>query len=184
MKNSKFKHLLSKDERSKGIKTVEKLQVVCRKPEATEFFRVFADPEYIMGPVSIVEYGNMKEIYILAPEIENQLTGDFSTGCLVACISSTGQVFVWAVKTADRNGRGNDWFDSAWKAVEAAKDRWVKLKSNFKIKGYDLISPQVDQLDPEWPSDSMDNYVELALGDKIIDSSDHEIVQKLKGVIF
>jgi len=184
MKKNKIQYLLSKDEGSKGIKTEEKLQVICRKPRTTEFFRVFNGEDYIFGPVSIVEYGNMKEIYIVSPDVKEHLLGDFSTAYLVACMSSTGQVFVWAVKTLDRNGRNNGWFDSAWQAVEVAKDRWVKLKSNFVINGYDLIFPQVDQPDPEWSSETMDSLVEQALGDRIIDRSDHEIIKKLKGVIF
>jgi hypothetical protein len=88
--------------------------------------------------------------------------------------------FLWPLKIST-DGKENSWNDSARLAAEAAKDAWVRVKSDQVSGTYLAIRAESIQDEPYWPDMDMNEFVRLAFKDRFIDSADHPVVSKLRG---
>jgi len=64
-----------------------------------------------------------------------------------------------------------------------AMERWVRVASDMSVGAYQAYEATGDLPEPEWPEHSFEEIVTIAFKGKIIDSSDHPIVRRLRGEI-
>ena len=79
------------------------------------------------------------------------------------------------------DGRTDDWNRVAREAAEIAMSRWIKLTANRSLGTYDVSEAAADLPEPHWPTESMEQLLEVAFRGKIIDSLEHPIVLQLQG---
>jgi hypothetical protein len=176
------KLVVSQDfERQAGV---EKLltAVPVRKPIKRDWIRVHADPAYRMSPAAVIELREERETYLVLPHLAIELSGEFRLSTLYLAINRQGVAFVWPVPLPDEGGRRNLWSESAHDAAELAMASWVRVVPNLSLNGYEVLTTTLPLADPEWPKLSFGEVLKLAFRGSVIDSLDHPVVRRLRGL--
>ena len=79
------------------------------------------------------------------------------------------------------DARPNEWHVSALVAVEAAMKSWVRVQANMGAGAYDVFEATGNFPDPVWPEMQMRDVLRAAFRDRLIENSDHPVLQKLAG---
>ena len=153
-----------------------------RKPNKDEFFRVHPDPDrnFFAGTIKL---NNEREIYVVDPNVIPEVKEDIVPKSFLQCINTANVTFLWPLKLPSNDGRALDqWSRSALNAASLAKDRWLKMRSDFSAGGYVAFEAKGDLPAPDWPEESFEEILEIAFRDCYIDSAEHHIIRKLKGL--
>ena len=59
-------------------------------------------------------------------------------------------------------------------------EQWVKVSANMS---YDIFEALKDHPDPVWPEISFEEILKIAFRQRIVDSVDHPLVQRLRGAL-
>jgi hypothetical protein len=156
-------------------------RVPVRKPNNQEFFRVHPDERYRLD-TGIIDLRDDRESYLIHPQLREELADEIRAVRLYICISRAGAVFLWAVPLPGPDGRRNGWHDSAHAAAELAMEQWTRIKSDMSAGQYETSVAAAEIPDPEWPGLSFNELLRLAFKDAFIDSIDHPVVQRLRGL--
>ena len=157
--------------------------VPVRKPNRQEFVRVHADPKYRLTPAAIIEVKEDREIYLVRPDIVSAVPGEFVTAALFTTMSRQGTLFLWPVKLPKPDGRQNDWHRSAAEGAERAIKKWVRVTSSRSLNAYEIFEAHGDLPEPVWPDYSFQEILKIAFRDRLVDSADHPLVQRLRGIV-
>jgi hypothetical protein len=154
-----------------------------RKPNPQDFVRVHPDPGYRLTPAAIIELKGERETYLVPPAVAQQLTGEFSVVTLYTTINRQGVPHLWPVKLPRADGRQLEWHRSAGEAAERAMERWIRVKSNTDLGAYEISEAVGALSEPEWPDISFPEILKVAFRDRVVDSVNHPLVQRLRGVV-
>jgi hypothetical protein len=152
--------------------------VPVRKPHKQEYVRVHSAAEYREN-MAILELKDERETYLLAPNIARSLPGEFSMCTLYTAINRQGVVFLWPVKLPGQDGKVNAWHVSGADAAERCFTGWYRVKANLSLGAYELYQGAPTIPDPEWPTLSFNELVQVAFKDRLVTSLQHPIVGKL-----
>jgi hypothetical protein len=90
-------------------------------------------------------------------------------------------LFLWPVKVQAGDSKANEWHISAATAVQHAMKSWVRVKSNMKLRAYEVFQAESSIPDPEWPDLTFDAIYRIAVKDRLVRSLDHPVVKRLRG---
>jgi hypothetical protein len=155
--------------------------VPVRKPSSQDYVRVNADPNYRMV-FAAIELKDDREIYLLVPEIAQQLPGECVSLQFYTVINRQGVVHLWPARLPASDGRINEWHRSAMEAAELAMGRWVRMRANMSLGAYEIFAAEGTIPDPIWPELSFQQLVEIAFRDRLITSLDHPVIKRLRGL--
>ena len=102
---------------------------------------------------------------------------------LFTAVTRRGDLFLWPIRLPDADGRHDNWSRSALEAAQLAMSRWVRVASNRPEGIYETFEATGALPEPEWPTDSFEQIVQLAFKDHYIDSVDHPAIRRLRGEI-
>ena len=166
-----------------GAKSILTHIKVRSKPPGQEFVRVWSEPTKRMN-AAILEWQAEKELYLVAPGIFEAIANHARQRLLLPTITAaSNEFFFWALKVTPPGEKENTWNVTANNAAAMAEKKWINVNSNTAIAAYETREAEGEIPEPVWPSLSMTELLRLAFKDKFIDSLDHPIVKKLKGVI-
>ena len=151
--------------------------VPVRKPNRTQFFRTH--PEYRMD-VKLLKYGETDEMYVVKPEVSADVLQLAKPYRLVLVVDRLGTAFIWPLAIPDEE-RPMDWHKSALEADLRAQKAWIRLAANQALGAYDIFEAAGELSEPIWPTESWNKLVAVAFKQKIIDTPEHVIIQKLQG---
>ena len=177
------KYRLSQDFLSQvGVKKVLST-VPVRKPSKQEFVRVHPHEEWRLDTL-LLELKDERENYLIAPELHEELSEFATPTSLLTTISRQKVLMLWPTKLPGLDGRSNPWHDSALQAAKLAEEKWVRVSANMSLGGYEVFEALGNLSDPEWPDDGINfgRLLEIAFRGRIINSLDHPIVKKLRGL--
>jgi hypothetical protein len=109
--------------------------VPVRKPGKQDYVRVHTTLRLM--PAALIELKDDREMYLVAPNMVEQLTGEWFAAALFLTITSV--LFLWPVKLPGPDGRQLEWYRSAMDAAEAAQKRWIRVVSNMSLGAYDIF---------------------------------------------
>jgi hypothetical protein len=155
--------------------------VPVRKPSSQDYVRVNADPNYRMV-FAAIELKDDREIYLLVPQIAQQLPGECVSLQFYTAINRQGVVHLWPARLPASDGRINEWHRSAMEAAERAMTRWVRVKANMSLGAYEVFEAASSIPDPTWPEYSFHQLLEIAFRDRLIKSLDHPVIKRLRGL--
>jgi hypothetical protein len=173
------------DKDSAGIGTREILtRVPVRKPRRDEFFRCHRDPAMSLAVTIYVDRNEQDEVYFVAPAMRGALVEDLRPVLLQLAITRSGVLFIWPLTIPiQENPLGRSWHESARKAAEIAKAKWIRIISDKGLNGYRVRAAEGNLAEPEWPTDkSFGDLLAIAFADRIILSEDHPVVRALRGL--
>lgn len=156
------------------------LTVPVRKPGKQEFFRVHPSESHRL-PVGLLLLEESGETYAVTPELVDQLGSDVVVRCLVLVINRQNVLSLWPLAMPDEDGHLHEWGRSALLAADAAKSRWVKMRSNRSLGAYEVEEAMAALPEPVWPEVAFAEIVNIAFRNRIIDSLDHPVIRALKG---
>jgi hypothetical protein len=157
--------------------------VPVRKPKRTEFFRVHADPTYVVDTfITERDTGMDKEAYLVLPSVQHLVLDELRKVRLFTAITKRGTVFLWPVKLpGDDNDRLRRMADSALSGAEQAKTLWTKLSWDRELGAYSLFRAKGDLGEPQWPERSFRDLLEIAFRSHLVDSENHSVIRELNG---
>jgi hypothetical protein len=173
---------LSHDDSSGGGGTREILShVPTRKPNKYDFVRVHPDPEMSLT-TAVFEDKEERETFFVAPSMRDTLWGEIKPVLLSTFITRQGVVGIWPLALPADGGRRCEWHETARDAAELAKKTWVRLAADMSLGAYRIYQAEGALSEPTWPDRSLNELLEIAFRDRIIDREDHPIVRRLRGL--
>ena len=92
-------------------------------------------------------------------------------------IDRDGAFYLWNIP---RNSE-MDWHKSARQAVEAARQRWIRIVPDTGEGLYRIIRARAPLEDPDWPDLQPRDFLEVGFKGRTITSLEHEAVDRLRG---
>ena len=155
------------------------LTVPVRKPLKTQFVRVH--PANKMDTI-LLKYGdNGEDLYLVDPDVMQEVEDLARPYRLVQAIDRQNNVLIWPLAIPD-DGRPLNWHLSALEAAGNAELEWTRTQANMALGAYEVFAAEQDLGVPEWPELSMNELLEIAFKNKIIDRPDHLVLLQLRGV--
>lgn len=146
------------------------------RPSGQAYFR--AHPEWNF-PVAMLEYEDC--LYPVNKQLHEALEADLKVRIIIPCITRDGDVFLWPIAPLQATGRGNEWVTSAHRALAAARRGWIRVRSNMRLRSYDVIRPKTTWDEPTWPELTFEQMLETAFADSFISTLDHPVIRALQG---
>jgi hypothetical protein len=173
-----------------GLGSVKVLTTIpVRKPRKQEFFRCHPDVNMTLAAMLITDEED-GTAYFVAPDMRGHpvLSNSVKPTLLQLCAMRNGTLFIWplTLPSADGGG-GRSWHESALKAKEIAKTKWLRVVADRSINGYQAYMAQGELEAPDWEKllggKTFNELLELAFADKIILAEDHPMMRKLFGLV-
>lgn len=152
-------------------------QVSVGRPDAQQFYRSIRDEA--LFDAAILTLNSTKEVYLVYPSLEDQLSHEVQHKTLAPFIDREGNIVLWPI-----TGTPCSWRDSALKAADQACDQWVRIITHREQEMYQTM-PAVGGLeDPQWPQDvTLDSLVEQAFEGRLISDLGHPVLKTLRGEV-
>ena len=158
-------------------------RVPVRRPQRGEYVRVNPNPEMSIVVTIYTDKDDRDEVFFVAPSMRGVLAEDLKAVLLVTAISRRGTLFIWPLQIpSEENPIGRSWHESARKAAEIAKGTWVRIIADKSLGGYRARAAEGKLADPVWPEVTFNELLEIAFQDRIIQSGDHPVVRRLRGL--
>lgn len=152
------------------------------KPNKQQWVRVHPDAGY-RESFALIEEKESRTMYLVEPSLVWELSAEVIYVTLYTAMTREGTVFLWPVRLPDADGRPNSWNDSAREAAAESAKGWVRVVANMSTGGYEYWVAPGTLAEPEWPELSYSELLSIAFkGDRFIDSLDHPLVARLKGL--
>jgi hypothetical protein len=157
--------------------------VPVRKPNQQDFVRVHPSAAYRMD-FPVIELKDEREDYIIrGPELVGELAGEFVPKTIYTAMNRQNVVFLWPVRLPDPDGRQIEWHRSMREAAEIGMERWVRVRANMALGGYEMFVANKNAMaEPTWPEATFQELVKLAFRDRLIDTIDHPVIKRLRGI--
>ncbi len=154
------------------------LTVPVRKPAKTQFFRVHQANKL---DTMLLKYGDSGEdLYLIDPDVMQEVQDLARPYRLVQAIDRQNNVFIWPLAIPD-DGRPNSWHLSAMEAAGNAELEWTRVQANMNLGANEIFAAEQHLSEPVWPELSMNELLEIAFKNKIIDRPDHLVLLQLRG---
>jgi hypothetical protein len=159
--------------------------VSVRKPGKFEFVRTHPKLQFA---AATIQFEGERQTYLVVPPmlrlgISRQTGATLGTYVkqvlLVFSMSSNGAAFFWPISLAESGGA---WVTSARRAAIHARDYWTNVVANMKRGEYEVRSAEGHIDEPVWPDKTLNALLALAFDKLVIDSPDHLVIQRLRGI--
>jgi len=163
-----------------AVPTVPVLSAVpVRKPGPNDFIRVRPGADW-QRRCYIAEWEG--DTYYIPPEFYEPLEDVARPVLLRTAITNRGHItFLWPIKIM-ADGPGRMWMETAVLAAELAETRWVRMKGDTKLGGYQIRHAQDDLGEPKWHDVTMSELLRIAFRGRVVDSIDYPIIRALRGI--
>ena len=162
-----------------GVKK-ETMRVAISKPPPQLFFATHADPSWRIQ-IAALELKEDRETFVVAPGLVEELSGEWAPKVLVPCQTRQGGFYLWPIRLPGTDGRIDSWNESAHQIVADFAGQWIRLHSNREAGAYDVVTPVSPFPPPVWP-ESAEGLLKKAFRDRVIESLDHPVVKRLRGL--
>jgi hypothetical protein len=155
-----------------------------RKPSREWFVRVHPDLTF-HARTHVLESKEDREFYLVAPSLWSGLPSGatFVPRLLVTTVSRQGTFFLWPIRLPGIDGRTNEWNQSSLDAAKMAQTQWVQVASNMQLGAYDITVASCAMPEPEWPELPFQEIIRIAFRDRMIRTSDHPVLRRLRGEV-
>jgi hypothetical protein len=166
-----------------GVKK-QLITVPLRKPHKHDWFRVHPNPDWSY-PASVLKTSGDKrdELYVVSPHLLPLVGNETVPMMFVPTITTLGVFCLCPVRLPGPEGRLDDWGRSAMMAMEQAKSKWTRLVANRALNAYDVLEPVGVFPEPTWPDLPIDEILQIALRDHVIEDIGHPVLRTLRGEV-
>ena len=158
------------------------ITIPVRRPNRQEFIRVHPGEDWRFQ-TAVLELKEERETYLVDNSLWSEFSSEIIPKVLFATINRQNVLALWPVRLPAENGRLDPWNLSALYAAEIAEAQWIRLVANMSLGAYEVFTAQTELPDPEWPEISLKDILNIAFKDKFIRSTDHPVIQRLRGCL-
>ena len=167
---------------SEHVGLVKKLTTVgTRKPHKQAFIRVRPDEEY-RRDVPLIDFEEDDCFYAVAPNLIAELSDLLVPVTLFTAATRQGTVFLWPIRLPGPDGKSHASWDSQRLAAERAMKEWLRIEWNREAMAYEMFVAPGLRDEPTWPDLPFSELLSIAFRGRVIDSLDHIVVKKLRGL--
>lgn len=152
-----------------------------RKPSRQEWVRSNSDASYRLDTY-LLNLKDERETYLVLPELHSVLFDEVSPFRLTLGINRQMVPFLWMARLPKSDGKTDAWMTTALRAEELAQGSWVRMSANMPAGLYDVFEAAGDIAEPEWPTQTFPELLELAFKDRFIRDLEHPVIRRLKGL--
>jgi len=165
-----------------GVKKLV-LSVPVRKPNRQQFNRVHKpeEGESWQLETAVLDLKQEGEIYLVHKSLWSEIPGEIVRKAFFTAIDRQGAVFLWPINLPRSDGRQDSWSRSALEAAQLAMKTWVRIAANQSLGAYDVFQATGSMPEPEWPSVSFGELLNIAFKDRYLTSLDHPVLRRLRG---
>ena len=181
------------------LKTKKPQQWEIRKPKPSDFIQIYGDSIEELHKVTIFEQrdgaGKEKEWLIQGKDEaeEDKIIGylnvnHIKSAIVAPCVIAANRLnYIWLAKQGNPFGeRVYDVHLQIKDIIKTAQKEWTKAYFDNDTKQYVMQPPEapIELGAPVWPSEEeMLDHLKKSFAERIIDSVDHEIVKRTRGLI-
>ena len=158
------------------------ITVPVRKPNRHEFVWVRSGEEWRFE-TAVLELKEERETYLVDKTLWPVLANEIVPKVLLTVINRQNVLSIWPVRLPGEDGGLDRWNRSALEAVKLAQKHWIRLVSNMSLGAYEVHIAESDFPEPEWPEISFKKILQIAFKDNFIQTPDHPVVQRLRGLL-
>jgi hypothetical protein len=158
------------------------ITIPVRRPNRHEFVRVRPGEEWRFL-TAVLELKEERETYLVDKMLWSILANEIVPKILFTVINRQNILSLWPVRFFGEDGRLDQWNRSALEAAELAQKRWIRLSSNMSLGAYEVHIAETDFPEPEWPEISFKEIFKIAFRENFIQTPDHPVIQRLRGLI-
>jgi hypothetical protein len=156
------------------------------KPPSEVWFRVHPDrnergEEMIFDTYLLhLKNGPDRGVYQVSATLLPLLSGEkaLKPTRLVLCVDRQKELRFWPLRLPGPDGREDEWMSSALAIAEQAKHEWVRMVAG--ASGYKSLTSSADLPEPIWPTQSLDELLELAFKKRRIASENDPVFRRLR----
>jgi len=156
--------------------------VPVRKPKRLEYTRTHPDPAMRVPTLVLADRDDRDAVYLVPPAMQPVLLGEAKPVVLLPTMNRQGSLFLWPVPLPLDDGRRNEWHATAREAADLASRSWVRVAADMSLGAYRIYKAEAQLTEPEWPEQSLNELLRLAFRDRVIDSDNHPMVRRLRGL--
>ncbi|PFM82706.1 hypothetical protein COJ46_02545 [Bacillus sp. AFS077874] len=163
------------------------IKVHVRKPDKSWFVRVNPDEAY-RGTFYTLEINDSmgKELFLILGAVSAEIFTEFhqyvKAQTIYTAITKQGDVFLWPIPQPGPDGKDLSWWESAREGAKTATKKWTRIVANQGMGAYDVYTAQGNLAEPTWPDEDFKTLLLKGFKGKIIDTLDHEALNKLRGM--
>jgi hypothetical protein len=163
------------------IKPITSLE--CRKPHKTWWVRAHPSEDFRLVVALVEGQEGEREEYLVGTDMVDKVGGVVTPVELSAAITRGHQLFMWRVPLVNRGkDRENVYNTTHRDAHETARERWVRMFIEQGAYRIELEKDEAASPDPVWPDLTFEQMMQLAFGDRYIDSENSPRFKELKGL--
>ena len=154
--------------------------VPVRKPSRHEFFRVH--PDHILDTTVFIDKEE-RETYLVIPSMRAASRRGGTAGTPRSGHQPPERTVHLACPAPER-GRPAQCLDGHGTRGDArsAEENWIRLMPDMGLGAYRIYQAEGQLSDPIWPDKPFEELLEIAFKDRVIDSPDHPVVRRLRGL--
>jgi hypothetical protein len=167
-----------------GVKKVL-LTIPVRKPNKSAFVRAHPDPAFRLTAGTIELEEERGELYLVAAPLWPELTTEpaFKPRLLVTSMTRQGALFLWPLNLPRPDGRVDEWTRTGMEALQYATKSWIRVYANMAVGGYEVAQATAPLPDPDWPDLTLREILRIAFRERLIETSDHPVLRRLRGEV-
>ncbi len=157
--------------------------VLVRRPNKQTYIRVNPSPEWQLK-TAVLELKDEGETYLVAKELWAGLANEITAKVIVSAITRQDSFFFWPIRLPNEDGYIDSWNKSAIECAKIASEKWVRIQSEKDAQSYfpHIAENQDSFPEPGWPKEGFEKLLMIAFKDHYVDSMDHPVIKKLRGV--
>ena len=156
--------------------------VPVRKPGKQAFIFLLPGEEWTTTVPALVTEED-RAYYLLTPEVAaNEDPELIKIVRLSTYIERSGVIALWPVNLS-RDGHSNPWTDSVLDIVTNMTGRWLNVRASQSHGAYLVSEPAMVFPEPAVPAYSLARLASVAFKGKVIDTSDHIVLKRLRGEV-
>jgi hypothetical protein len=156
------------------------LTIPLRKPHKHEFFRT--RPTWSFDAPCLKMRGDKKdELFLVSAEILPALPDDVTPIQFTATMTRQDVFLLWPLRLPGRDGRQDQWSQSAFEAATMAGDKWIRMAAKMSLGAYEIFEAVGAFPEPIWPALEWTEILKRAFRDHIIEKLDHPALRELRG---
>ena len=156
--------------------------VAVGKPPKGRFFGTSRDEGNTLD-VFVLEDKVEGTYHLVSPGVADALGGLVRAITLHLAVDRASNPFLIPVPFPSENGTRNPWHQSLLNAIEAAREKWIRIEADKSAGIYQVHEALGELAEPIWPELSMDELVRIAFTGRVIDNLEHPKVQSALGRI-
>jgi hypothetical protein len=152
------------------------------KAPQQEFWMTHSSEDY-RADALLLEVKADRDFYLVHPAMKTELEEEAAAFRLHLAIGRSGVPFLLAIRLPGPDGKWNSWPESLEKIALLGRTRWVRAIPKSAAGMYVPLVGSDTLPGPDWPElPSMRDLLRLAFGDRLIDTADHPVIRRLRGL--